>query len=527
MGNGLIDKDFLKEGYNTFMKAPDGIEAIARCFKKELAFECEAQKSALMLEGQRKTFEENRIVEILNAGGGIPNEAALQAERNRGVSYFILTLPLLSTSYALVHWSLEPFQAGWQIMLLNLLTKLLPGRISLIWQTFLTLAAAVFAVTAVVYLSLVRNELAAVYLLQGTPGFDQAVADFYQKSLHLLRMVFPLLTLALDLMAGVTLHTALTKLASSGPNLKLLKRLESIRGDMVRMGGRIKELEVLPEKAANGFWRGVEIARAETTKKEKFEEVRLRPAPSPEEIANRKAIHISIALVAFILILISLILAVKAFAGEVVVVGLDISASNNVADYRNTSEFPKNLNGIEKVIQQARPGTEIKVYAITEESFGKIYVLCDGKISEENPGFFGQNLRRDMNSLLTDWRKVAEKLQATGKATDVFGFFFLAEGLLAGQKTDKKTLILFSDMRHNRWVDLERREVIDVGLLDQVKRVYGVPNLLGVKIYVYGAHGNGKSLVYWNSLRKFWETFFKEAKGELKIYSPLREVRYE
>ncbi len=110
---------------------------------------------------------------------------------------------------------------------------------------------------------------------------------------------------------------------------------------------------------------------------------------------------------------------------------------------------------------------------------------------------------------------------------DIIGFLFLAQDLLANQNTDKKTLILFSDMRHNRWVDLERKEAIDIGLLDQVKRVYGAPNLAGVKIYVFGSHGNGKSLVYWNSLKKFWESYFQEAKGELRIYSPLREVRYE
>ncbi len=173
MDSGLIDKDFLKEGHDTFIKAPEGIEAIAQCFKEELTFECEAQKSALIIEGQQKSFEENRIVEILNAGSGIPNDMALQAERRRGISCLLLVLPLLSTSYALVHWSLEPFQVGWQIIflvalgtslgvalsferLLNLLTKLLPERISLIWKTFFTLAAAVFAATAVVYLSFVR-----------------------------------------------------------------------------------------------------------------------------------------------------------------------------------------------------------------------------------------------------------------------------------------------------------------------------------------------------------------------------------
>ncbi len=556
MSSGLIDKDFFKLGYDTFLKAPNGIEAMARCFKEEWSFECEAQKSVLALEGQQKSFEENRIVEILNASGGIPNEAALQAERNRGISYFFLTLPLLSTSYALVQWSLEPFQAGRQIIflvalgtslgvallferLLNLLAKLLPERISLIWQTFLTLAATVFAATAVVYLSQVRSELVAVYLLKGSPGFDQAVSDFYQKSLHLLRMVFPFLTLALDLAAGVTLHTTLTKLASCGPTLALLRKLGSVRSDMIKMARKIKELEVLPEKAANAFLRGVEMARAETERKEKaqrerkeekdkFEEMRARKTmPTPEEMADRKAMNISIVLVAFIIILITLILAVRAFAGEVVVVGLDISVSNNVGDYKNVSEFQKNLNGVERVIQQARPGTEIKVYAITEESFGKNYLLFEEKISEENPGFFGQNLRRDMNSLVSDWRKVAEKLQANAKGTDIIGFLFLAQDLLAGQNADKKTLILFSDMRHNRWIDLERREVIDIGLLDQVKRVYGVPNLAGAKIYVYGAHGNGKSLVYWNSLKKFWESYFQEAKGELKIYSPLREVRNE
>jgi len=399
MGNGLIDKDFLKEGHDTFIKAPDGIEAIARCFKEELAFECEAKKSALILEGRQKSFEENRIVEMLNAGGGIPNDAVLQAERNRGIFSFLLALPLLGTSYALVHWSLEPFQAGRLIIflvalgtslgvalsferLLNLLVKLLPERVSLIWQTFFTLAAAVFAAAAVLYLSQVRSQLAAVYLLQGTPGFDQAVTAFYDKSLHLLRMVFPLLTLALDIVAGVTLHTALTKLASSGPTLSLIRKLESIRGDMVRMGTRIKELEVLPEKAANAFWRGAEMARAETERREKTERAREaegknirgmeeRRMPTPEEMADRKALRLSICLVAFIIILICLVLAVRAFAREVVVVGLDISASNEVADYKNVSEFQKNLKGVERVIEQARPGTEIKVYAITEESFGK------------------------------------------------------------------------------------------------------------------------------------------------------------
>jgi Ca2+/Na+ antiporter len=539
--------DFWKQGYQACLQALAEIHEICRREKEKLVLECQVMIAALTLEGQRLSYVEELIVKSLNAGGGEPPIQTVQAEYRKGLFSLFLTCPLLATSYSLVNWSLRPFEMGWVTLLvafgasvvvtvsferaLNLLANLLPDRPFLIWKLFLTVAAGVLGAVAVVYLALMRNDLAHVYMLhqQGTPGFDDAVSRFYQKSLSILRMVFPLLTISLDLVAAVTLHNALSSLTSYGPTLKLLRRLDSVRCGMVRIAGEIKEFETLPERFERDFLNGVAVAKEELRKKELEEAKRARPRDlSPDEIEQKKVRTLSFALIGFILLLVLLIIAARAFGSEMSVVFKDLSCSMNVTDYRGVSEFQKDSESIGEIIKKAKPGTDIKVFGIHENTFGRICLLFEGKVRAENPGFFGQNVRKEVNSMLAEWEKTAKTMRPTARETDIFGALFLAESVFAASKADKKTLTFFSDMRHaTSSLNLEKPEVVDPYLVAAAKRIYGIPNLKNVRVHAYGVHGYGKSQGYYNSLKRFWEEILKQTGCQLKAYSPLREVSYE
>jgi hypothetical protein len=283
----------------------------------------------------------------------------------------------------------------------------------------------------------------------------------------------------------------------------------------------------MPSIAANAFNMGFSQELGRLAQAEK--ETRAEPAPSGrvERGEGRQVGRHIVAILTFPIVLMLLafllfLLFTGSARGETIVL-FDLSKSMAAGDYvGKETEFQKNVKGVEDFIMYGLgPKESLKVVGITEDSFGKPYFLLKGELSGEK-GAFGEVAAREKVSLLNKWRGL--HLQPIASWTDVFGALFLASVLF---RTDERRLIIFSDLRHNcQGFDLETPSVINVQAFLRLAKQKGfIADLTGARVRCLGVHSNGKSPVYWTSLKKFWTGYFKEAHAaELKSFSMERRV---
>lgn len=110
--------------------------------------------------------------------------------------------------------------------------------------------------------------------------------------------------------------------------------------------------------------------------------------------------------------------------------------------------------------------------------------------------------------------------------TDLFGALLLAGEVFEQTPASQKTLVIFSDMRHNAsGIDLESPAIVPrySSIVNSDKKP-GVANLKGVRVFALGVDDAGKSLTYWKTLHAFWAEYLRAIGGELKTYSPLRDL---
>jgi hypothetical protein len=83
--------------------------------------------------------------------------------------------------------------------------------------------------------------------------------------------------------------------------------------------------------------------------------------------------------------------------------------------------------------------------------------------------------------------------------------------------------VIFSDMRQSTpCLDLESTKVVPT--FSSVGNRCGEPATLDkVQTYVVGADGAGKPTGYWQSLKKFWQAYFQNARADLLTYTVLRD----
>ena len=188
-----------------------------------------------------------------------------------------------------------------------------------------------------------------------------------------------------------------------------------------------------------------------------------------------------------------------------------MTGSSGVRDYAGKeTEFQKDVRGMEKLLQGMPLGERYRIFGLTGESFSKRHLLLDGKMAKDK-GAFGEVIARDRLAAISQLKK--QDLKPVADSTDVFGAIHLASILFADVNSKRKNLILFSDMRqYGKGFDFESpSELRPEALLGQVKRQGKLPSLNGVKVWCLGVHASGKTPVYWESLRNFWEQYFKLA----------------
>jgi|HubBroStandDraft_6_1064221.scaffolds.fasta_scaffold01701_11 hypothetical protein len=91
---------------------------------------------------------------------------------------------------------------------------------------------------------------------------------------------------------------------------------------------------------------------------------------------------------------------------------------------------------------------------------------------------------------------------------------------------EEKVLIIFSDMRQQtKELDFETPSLVPtLNRIGTMGARIEIANLGGVHIYALGVDGAGKSIPYWQSLRKFWIEYFRTSGARLETYTVLRDV---
>jgi hypothetical protein len=321
-------------------------------------------------------------------------------------------------------------------------------------------------------------------------------------------MVWLIISLAIAgaLSCSIWLHQSIKRLNVSGPTLRRFKRLRELREENATISKQIIESQHFVNKGMEEFEAGF-ISGSDPSKRN-WEAMLL----SPQSI-------ILIVILAILFIMLSKGVA-RGATQESVCVLLDLSKSSLSQNYQGEKEFQKNLDLVQELIKTLNPGTHFIAIGITENSFSAPYIIIDKNIPEEK-GFFGETLAKAKLDLLNTWSKL--EITASSNATDILGAINLASHFL-GQGSEKKKLIILSDMRECLRYNLEKMSTIDVKILIDIQKQNLIPSLKGVSVYILGVHTNRITESYWNSLRAFWIEFFKKTGANVCAYSVDRRL---
>jgi hypothetical protein len=175
------------------------------------------------------------------------------------------------------------------------------------------------------------------------------------------------------------------------------------------------------------------------------------------------------------------------------------------------------------LLAQVPSGSRVTVIGITDHSFAQPYILMQANIPAD-AGYFGERLTAARSQLVRAWKLRSARLDPHFLQTDILGALQLAAQIFAQQPdAGRRMLILFSDMRQ-RTPELNLEKLRIVSPFSVVAKQCGaLPDLHNVQVLIIGADGAGKSSAYWQSLRVFWESYFRNCGAVLQSYSVLRE----
>ena len=195
---------------------------------------------------------------------------------------------------------------------------------------------------------------------------------------------------------------------------------------------------------------------------------------------------------------------------EEVIVLLDLSQS--VPE----SVFKDYLTGIDRLITSMPEGGQrevcLSILGITEDSYGRPTRLAHKCLPiEKSP--FKVKPKEVKQALREEWGGQKSNLRADRLKTDVLGAIAFAKDDFLGNTT-KRTLILFSDMRHDaNDIDLDSPHVVSPNALAQVRQRGFLVNLKGISVCAVGVHTYRArhAKIYHESLIRFWESYFEES----------------
>ncbi len=492
---------------------------------------------------------EEKAKEILEQLGGMGSFLEGKVEsifRWLFMGFWLLTS--LAGEYVIWVWTLETFRLGrieTNLVASTIIASSLEGLHhfltysrkqfpSLDNQLFLVLGCLIWvSIFLLIFVAAdIRGNLwhmtSTASLLSSPEQILKNVEEFYGKSSRNFTFLMVILSSLVTLISSITYHDLRGRFFHGLRYGYLLKELKQVGVETGILNEEMIRQDSLLQKFISDF--DVGFAKEKIQQSQSIKENLVPTAPTQARrtnMENRKNLVPAFLPILLIILAILLFIAIKTARGDTVI-AFDLSISSGAVDYSGRdTEFEKNVRGVEDYIKtNTSPNQNVKVIGITEDSFGRRYILVDGEISKDK-GVFGENLARDRLSLLNQFKK--HDLKPNAKMTDLFGAMQLAEVLFSSSKTENR-LIVFSDMRHfGPGIDFETPRVIDVNsTLKEVMQKRLVANLTGVKVWCLGVHSVGKTPAYWKSLRDFWNRYFQEAKvSELKAFTMERRIQNE
>lgn len=232
-------------------------------------------------------------------------------------------------------------------------------------------------------------------------------------------------------------------------------------------------------------------------------------------------------LVAILVSLIVLVTGISCSKGDkkprierTVLILLDLSESAMLSrkDYRVA---------LEKILKSTRVGDHIAIRKITEFSEMEPEPLLDNSfLPKEMPSDFFKNreinrVKKEMEdflgrgiqsvSMYIDGRKHPEK------KTAIFGSLQIAEKVFKNDGNSKAILVVMSDMIEDssdynfEKITLSGKAIDNI--INREKQRGRLPDLKGVKVYVYGPRAGSRNKYY--EIQNFWLRYFKECGAEI------------
>ncbi len=336
----------------------------------------------LRVEGQEVIRRKRDLEELLRR---TPHPRDTRGRKLRAVACWAIGVVLTFVAFFFSLLSLEPFRLGFTGKLvcigIALITpyavhkllgaykseRLLNGIIALVFVCAAAGGALVAGIRADLLARQIQDTAPAVEIDgEAAPSVETPVS-FYEETKTSMRLLMVLLALAIDLVAGVAIYQAMEAWDDSGRDYSQV--LENLAAVNVRWGELVSELTSrtnAPALFEAGFWR--DFYRAMLTQSAKR--------------AGSKLLGICLCLV--------FLVGGKAFGQEKLnlVVAVDLTASESVKGHDGKSQFDKNMTAVERLLGSVPAGSKVSVIGITEDSFGRPYILLSATISGD-AGYFG------------------------------------------------------------------------------------------------------------------------------------------
>ena len=445
----------------------------------------------------------------------------LRNRQRKGRYYWAVTLFLGVAGFFFSLLAFDPYRLGWKSYLYCVgIAVVAPSCVDKFLESWgdqkliraLSAVACAAALTSLVQLAVIRGDVLIQYVKTASPAVvftgERSVAsepqnDFFDTTLPRLKWLMALLSLAMELGAGLALYDARRLgLESTEDPSEIRRELAALQQDMVAHVHEISALQNEAAQFATRFWRD-------------FHRAMLSGAAGS---TLKKSLIV--ALCAFLLS------SGAAFAGERlnIVIAVDLSKSVAVNDKNQLAEFQKNLNGVGRLLTGLPPGSRLTVIGITDDSFAQPDILLSADIGED-VGYFKEKLAAARRQIIDAWTAGSARLLPQYAHTDILGCLLVASELFKQTPEAKRVLVIFSDMRQETpSLALESLASLrEDRLLASVEKRRLFADLQNVEVYALGVDSAGKSVADWTSLRDFWTAYFRRVGAVLKAYSVLRE----
>jgi hypothetical protein len=207
--------------------------------------------------------------------------------------------------------------------------------------------------------------------------------------------------------------------------------------------------------------------------------------------------------------------------------GLDYSATSKAMSYDGNAAHAQNIQAAVRIIGNLPAGSRVTVSAISDQSFARPLIMMTGEI----PSTRGKLREYDQivatrNHLAARLRQVAPSIKPDYQTTDILGFLIAAGMAFQNTPHMRHVLTIHSDMRQSAApLDIEHTLVVPVAAaLATIDERHLFADLSGVDVFIYGVHAVGKDVAYWQSLRDFWTAYFERCHANLRAFSMARET---